>query len=106
MKHALISCAMLAAGLALAGCNPPSGAAPNAQALAAFNTLCVDAPGAPSVVTTLGALQMNAGQAKAYATAKQLCSLGAPTTAAGATLDAVVVLLALQQNFPNVKIKV
>jgi hypothetical protein len=96
----------------LGACSPPSGGLPTlsssslATEQAYWNAVCVSSAGKPSIIQTLGVLQMNAGQAKAYNLASTLCAAPMPTDVATMAVDAVVVGLAIQQNFPNIKLKV
>ncbi len=97
MKNLMIASACLG-GLALAGCTSTGALTPSAQTTVtnAYNQIC------PSV-TALGALQMNARQAKAYASAVSICANGAPTNVIVAGLDIIAVQAVLGPMLPKIK---
>jgi hypothetical protein len=101
------------AALGLAGCNAQGQIDPSAQAAvtATYDSVCVDSPSQPSVISAIRAYiaasgtALNAQQTNVWNAVQSMCQAGVPTTPAAAAVDALITAAAIQRAFPGMKVR-
>ena len=98
MRAALVGVAL---ALTLSGCQTTA----TSFVASSYSELCVDKPGAPSLLTSAKLAPLNAQRTQDIADLTAMCGNGAPTNAVTATIDGLSVYALLKRDFPQLGLK-
>jgi hypothetical protein len=95
-----LAIALVAGTILVAGC-----ATVTSLVTSGYNELCIDKPGAPSLLTSARAVPLNAQRTSDIADLTAICSHGVPTNAVTATADGLTAYALLKRDFPQLGLK-